>query len=249
MLSQIMVNDKPIRREKRDGQWDYAYVDLIGAVTDTKLARGYASYIKNSLLKGNEIFNHIVRHRFMVKGKNFTTNCLPEKWALKLIDAIDPIRGDDFKKQVKASPTKKAKNKTAGRNQKRIDGYRKNNKSDEWIGTRFNAMEVRKKWNVTLIKHHAGFAEQYAIITDKMYEPILNCTAKEWKKKHGLKNWRSVRDYLDASDNSLIMLSENAVIKLVEQEKAEGFDQIMAIQEKVNDLICKTKKSMDSLYD
>lgn len=106
-----------------------------------------------------------------------------------------------------------------------IEMYRKQGRSDKWIKTRLDGLQIRHQFTDTLKQHGIVKPGHYAACTDAINKPLLGGTAKEVKQQRGLTKRQPLRNELSQVELSALNLAEAIASERIEKEERQGFNQ------------------------
>ena len=226
-----LFEEKEIRsiwdKEKED--YYYSVVDVIEALTDSKIPKRYWTDLKRKLNKeGSQLYEKIVQLKMKSSkdGKNYLTDTLDTKGILRLIESVPSPKAEPFKLWLanvgseridEVFDPEKAINRA-------INYYKKRGYDDEWIKKRLTAILNRNKltdaWKETGIKENY----EYAILTNEIYKEWSGMKASDYKEYKGLRK-ESLRDNMTDIEIALTDLGEIATRELVKTHKPNGLEQ------------------------
>lgn len=245
----VEFEGKPIRRKFHNGEWWFAYKDVVDILADTKNLDDYCRDLKKRMVKeGFEWCEKIAVLKLTASdGKAYRTSCFNAENILRLIEEIPSKKAEPLKQKIAqlAYEHLKELNNPDLLGDRYIDYYLSAGYSYEWVKTRFNEKLVRKALCDFLQKHGINGSWEFASLTNKTYEPILGTTAALWRKAHDLAKNESIRDNLSIGDNALIDLSESKSREGIEKKNAQGYEEISAVYDQVNKIIADTKRKFD----
>ena len=152
-------------------EYYFSVVDVISALTDSKIPRNYWSDLKRKLLnERSELHEEIVQLKMKSQkdGKNYLTDTLDTKGICRLIESALSSKAEPFKlwlAQMGKDRIDEIFDPEIAINRV-IDYYRGRGYSDQWIETRLKGILNRKKltdvWKENGIKQNY----EYAILTN-----------------------------------------------------------------------------------
>ena len=204
----------------------FSIIDVIRVLTDSDRPRKYWSDLKKKLLQeGSQLSDKIGQLKMQAEdGKRRMTDVADTEQLFRLIQSIPSPKAEPFKQwmaQVAAQRIDQLQDPELSINQAIAD-YRRLGYSESWINQRIKAIEVRKA--LTDEWHRAGVEEgqQYASLTDIIYQQWSGFTSKEYKQYKGLKK-ENLRDNMTNVEITLNMLAEASATELSQQENPQGF--------------------------
>lgn len=249
----VEFEGKTIRRKFHNGEWWFAYKDVVSILTDTNRLDRYCTDLKKKMIsEGFEWSEKIgVLKMAAADGKSYRTSCFNAENILRLIEEIPSKKAEPLKQKIAqlAYEHLKELNNPDLLGDRYIDYYLSAGYSYEWVKTRFNEKLVRKALCDFLQKHGITQDWEFGALTNKTYEPILGTTASLWKQAHHLTKSDSIRDNLPMGDTVLIALSETKSKEAIEKKNAQGYRQISSLYDQVNEIIADTKHRFDQLLN
>ena len=206
-------------------EYFFSVVDVISALTDSKIPRNYWSDLKRKLIEeGSELHENIVQLKMKAKdGKFRETDTLDTKGILRLIESVPSSKAEPFKLWL-ASLGKERIDEVFDPEiavNRAIDYYRNKGYSDKWIEARLKGILDRKK--LTDIWKENGIKEnyEYAVLTNDIYKTWSGMKASEYKKYKNIRK-ESLRDNMTDVEVALTDLGEIATRELAKKHKPQG---------------------------
>lgn len=144
-------------------EYFFSIVDVIGALTDSKIPRNYWSDLKRKLREeGSQLHEKIVQLKLKSNkdGKRYATDTLDAEGILRLIESIPSAKAEPFKLWLASLGRERIDevfNPEIAIN-RAIDYYRNKGYSDKWIEARMKGILDRKKltdiWREKVQKTH-----------------------------------------------------------------------------------------------
>lgn len=210
-------------------EYYFSVVDVISALTDSKIPRNYWSDLKRKLLnEGSELHEKIVQLKMKSQkdGKNYLTDTLDTKGIFRLIESVPSSKAEPFKlwlAQMGKERIDEIFDPEIAIN-RAIDYYRGRGYSDQWIETRLKGILDRKKltdvWKENGIKQNY----EYAILTNEIYKSWSGMKASEYKEYKELRK-ESLRDNMTDIEVALTDLGEIATRELAKEHKPYGLKE------------------------
>ncbi len=212
--------------EKED--YFFSVVDVIGALTDSKIPKRYWSDLKIKLIEeGSEVYENIVRLKLKAQdGKMRETDVLDTKGILRLIESVPSPKAEPFKLWLASLGSERidevfdpelAINRA-------VEYYRKRGYDDRWIKARLTGIVDRFK--LTDVWRASGIMKdyEYGILTNEIYKSWSGMKASEYKELKGLRK-ESLRDNMTDIEVALTDLGEIATRELAKEHKPYGLKQ------------------------
>ena len=156
-------------------EYFFSVVDVISALTDSKIPRNYWSDLKRKLKEeGSELHEKIVQLKLKSNKdwKSYATDTLDTKGILRLIESVPSSKAEPFKlwlAQMGKERIDEVFNPEIAIN-RAIDYYRNKGYSDKWIEARLKGILDRNK--LTDVWKENGIKEGYefAVLTNEIYQ-------------------------------------------------------------------------------
>ena len=225
-----LFEDSEIRSiwDSEKEEYYFSVVDVIFALTDSKIPKRYWSDLKRKLTKeGSQLYEKIVRLKMKAKdGKMRDTDTLDTKGILRLIESIHSPKAEPFKMWLANLGSERidevfdpeiAINRS-------INYYRNKGYSDEWIEARLKGILNRNKLTDIWKKGGIKEAYEYGILTNEIYKEWSGMKASEYKEFKGIRK-ESLRDNMSEIEVALTDLGEIATRELAKEHKPYGLEQ------------------------
>ena len=226
-----LFEDKQIRSIWNSEQEDYYFsvVDVISALTDSKIPRNYWSDLKRKLKEeGSQLHENIVQLKMKSNkdGKNYLTDTLDTKGILRLIESVPSPKAEPFKIWL-ASLGKERIDEVYDPEiaiNRAISYYRNKDYSDEWIKARLSGIVDRFK--LTDIWKEGGIDKpiEYALLANEIYKSWSGMKASEYKEYKGLRK-ESLRDNMTDIELVLTTLGEITTRDIAKEEHPQGLKE------------------------
>ena len=206
-------------------EYFFSIVDIISALTDSKIPRNYWSDLKRKLKEeGSQLHENIVQLKMIAKdGKLRETDALDTKGILRLIETVPSSKAEPFKLWL-AQVGKERIDEVFDPEiaiKRAIDYYRNRGYSDKWIEARLKGILDRNKltdvWKENGIK--AGY--EFAVLTNEIYQAWSGMKATEYKKYKNIRK-ESLRDNMSDVEVALTELGEIATRELAKKHRPQG---------------------------
>ena len=210
----------------------FSIVDVIQALTGSVDASAYWRKLKQRLRdEGNETVTNCHGLKMLAAdGKRRMTDVADTEQLFRLIQSIPSPKAEPFKQwmaQVAAQRIDQLQDPELSINQAIAD-YRRLGYSEAWINQRIKSIEVRKALTDEWQRAGVEEGQQYASLTDIIYQQWSGFTSKEYKQYKGLKK-ENLRDNMTNVEITLNMLAEASATELSQQENPQGFSESAGI--------------------
>ena len=210
-------------------EYYFSVVDVIGALTDSKIPKRYWTDLKRKLeSEGSQLYENIVQLKMksLKDGKFYSTDVLETKGIFRLIESIPSPKAEPFKLWLANLGSERidevfdpeiAVNRA-------VEYYRKKGYNDEWIKARISGIVDRFK--LTDVWKESGITKplEYALLTNEIYKGWSNMTAVEYKKFKGLRK-ESLRDNMTDIEVALTNIGEIATRDIAREEHPKGLKE------------------------
>ena len=208
----------------------FSIVDVISVLTDSVDATAYWRKLKQRLnAEGNEtVTNCHALKMTAADGKQRPTDVADTEQLLRLIQSVPSKKAEPFKlwlarvgqERLSQLQDPELSIQQAMRDYKRL-GY-----SDNWINQRLKSIEIRKDLTDQWDKHGVQEGQEYATLTDIIYQAWSGQTARSYKKLKGLKK-ENLRDNMTNEELVLNMLAELSATSITKARNPETLDENM----------------------
>ena len=225
-----IFNQSKIRTVWDDEQekWYFSVVDVIAVLTESANPQVYWRVLKNRLAKeGNETVTNCNALKLTAPdGKQRLTDVADTEQILRLIQSIPSKKAEPFKlwlarvgqERLNQLQDPERSIQQALRDYKRL-GY-----SDNWINQRLKSIEIRKDLTDQWDQHGVQEGQEYATLTDIIYQQWAGKTAREYKKYKGLKK-ENLRDNMTNEELVLNMLAELSATSISKSENPTTLEE------------------------
>ena len=210
----------------------FSIVDVIKVLTESVDATAYWRKLKQRLkAEGNETVTNCHALKLTAPdGKQRLTDVADTEQLLRLIQSIPSKKAEPFKlwlarvgqERLNQLQDPELSIQQAMRDYKRL-GY-----SDNWINQRLKSIEIRKDLTDQWDLHGVQEGQEYATLTDIIYQAWSGHTARSYKKLKGLKK-ENLRDNMTNEELVLNMLAELSATSITRSENPSTLEQNMDV--------------------
>ena len=210
----------------------FSIVDVIQVLTDSAIPRRYWSDLKRKLeAEGSEVYEKIVQLKLTAPdGKQRLTDVADTEQLLRIIQSVPSKKAEPFKlwlakvgqERLNQLQDPELSIQQAMRDYKRL-GY-----SDNWINQRLKSIEIRKDLTDQWDRHGVQEGQEYATLTDIIYQAWAGQTARSYKKLKGLKK-ENLRDNMTNEELVLNMLAELSATSITRSENPTTLKENMDV--------------------
>ncbi|HEY5570728.1 MAG TPA: Bro-N domain-containing protein [Bacteroidales bacterium] len=232
-----LFEQKQVRTFWDDEQekWYFSIVDVMGVLTDSPNPQVYWRVLKKRLIaEGNETVTKCNGLRMRaVDGKMRLTDVADTEQLFRLIQSIPSPKAEPFKQwmaNVASERLDQMQDPELSIEQAMMD-YKRLGYSDNWINQRLKSIEIRKDLTDEWKKRGLKEGQQFATLTDIIYQTWADKTAKEYKQFKGLKK-ENLRDNMTNKELVLNMLAELSTKEISESTNPETFNEHRDVAQK-----------------
>ena len=209
-------------------KWFFSIIDVIAVLTESENPRKYWSVLKTRLKnEGSELATNCSQLKLQAAdGKRYLTDVADTEQILRLIQSIPSKKAEPFKlwlarvgqERLNQLQDPELSIQQALRDYKRL-GY-----SDNWINQRLKSIEIRKDLTDEWDQHGVQEGQEYATLTDIIYQAWSGKTARQYKKFKGLKK-ENLRDNMTNEELVLNMLAELSATSITKARDPKTLDE------------------------
>lgn len=220
-----------IRRilDEETGEWWYAVVDVIEALTDSQKARDYWYRMKKRVAESEGVELSTVCRQFKLKAANdrfYNTDCADTEGMFRIIQSIPSPKAEPFKRwlaEVGAERLEEIENPELAVERLRqiyqVKGY-----SDDWIERRLQSIVIRNELTDEWQHRNVKEGREMAILTAEIAKATFGMTPSEHKKLKQLKR-ENLRDHMTGLELAFTILGEAVTNEITRQDDARGFNE------------------------
>jgi hypothetical protein len=228
-LVQLQFEGYKIRRvlDEATGEWWYAVVDVIEALTDSTKPRNYWYDLKRREKAKSGVELSEICRQFKLKATNnrfYETDCANTEGMLRIIQSIPSPKAEPFKRwlaEVGAERLEEIENPELAAERLRqiykVKGY-----SDDWIERRLQSIVTRNELTDEWQSRGVEVGREVAILTDEIAKATFGLTPAEHKKLKQIKR-ENLRDHMTGLELAFTILGEAATTEITRREDAQGF--------------------------
>lgn len=221
-----LFQKKEIRKQLYGGEWWFAVVDVVAALTDSADAGAYWRKLKQRLVAegSDQTVTNCHGLKFATRdGKKRTIDSLNTEGVFRLIQSIPSKKAEPFKRwlaRVGYERVQEIENPELA--QKRMKTlYRLKGYEEEWIERRAQGMEVRHALTEEWQKRGIDDKRDYAILTSEISKAAFGITPSQHKKLKGIER-ENLRDHMSILELLFTQLGEAATTEIAKVEDVRG---------------------------
>lgn len=209
-------------------KWFFSIIDVIAVLTESENPRKYWSVLKTRLKnEGSELATNCSQLKLQAAdGKRYLTDVADTEQVLRLIQSIPSKKAEPFKRwlaKVGAERLNQLQDPELSIQQALRD-YKRLGYSDNWINQRLKSIEIRKDLTDEWDQHGVQEGQEYATLTDIIYQAWSGKTARQYKKFKGLKK-ENLRDNMTNEELVLNMLAELSATSITRARDPKTLDE------------------------
>ena len=214
--------------DEEQEKWYFSIVDVVSILTESADGRKYWNKLKQRLKEeGNETVTNCHQLKLSATdGKMRLTDVADTEQLFRLIQSIPSPKAEPFKQwmaNVASERLDQMQDPELSIEQAMLD-YKRLGYSDNWINQRLKSIEIRKDLTDEWKKRGLKEGQQFATLTDIIYQTWADKTAKEYKQFKGLKK-ENLRDNMTNKELVLNMLAELSTKEISEATDPESFNE------------------------
>jgi len=214
--------------DEEQEEWYFSIVDVVSILTESADGRKYWNKLKQRIKEeGNETVTNC--HQLKLRatdGKMRLTDVADTEQLFRLIQSIPSPKAEPFKQwmaNVASERLDQMQDPELSIEQAMLD-YKRLGYSDNWINQRLKSIEIRKDLTDEWKKRGLLEGQQFATLTDIIYQTWADKTAKEYKQFKGLKK-ENLRDNMTNKELVLNMLAELSTKEISEATDPDSFNE------------------------
>lgn len=223
--SLALFEDKQIRKVFHEGQWWFAVVDVVAAVTETA---NVTEYVKKMRLRDPELAKgwgqFVTPLSIETAGGKQRLNCASTEGILRIIQSISSPRAEPFKRWLaKVGYERVQEIDDPELASKRVrETYRAKGYSEAWIEKRLRGIQVREELTGEWKQRGVQEGKEYSILTAEISKATFGLTPAQYKERKGL-NRENLRDHMTDLELIFSMLGEASTTEIARNTDAQGF--------------------------
>lgn len=244
----ILFENNHIRRQLYNGEWNYAVVDIIEILTESKDPNTYWRVMKKRLLdEGNESVTNCNELKIPSKkdGKHYFTDCANRETIFRLIQSIPSPNAEPFKlwfARLAEERIQEVIDPSLAIERARKT-YLKKGYDEEWTNTRIKGIGARNdltnEW-----KNRGAETKDYAILTDEISKGTFGITTQEHKDLKGIEK-QNLRDNMSAMELALMTLAEVTTTEIHKTNNSYGLLKLKKDAKDGGEIASITRKNIE----
>lgn len=251
-LVHLQFEQHHIRRifDEATGEWWYAVVDVIEALTDSQKPRDYWYRMKKRVAENEGTELSTICRQFKLKASNnrfYDTECANTEGMLRIIQSIPSAKAEPFKRWLAEVGTERLEEldnpELAAERLRQI--YRVKGYSDDWIERRLQSIVIRNELTDEWQNRGIAAGKEVAILTAEIAKATFGLTPSEHKKLKALKR-ENLRDHMTGLELAFTILGEAATTEITRQENAQGFNQNQSAARKGGQIAGNARRELEA---
>lgn len=225
-----LFEDKLVRSvwDSEEEKWYFPIVDIVAILTESSNPATYWRVLKKRLKdEGNESVTNCNALKFATKdGKKRLLDVGDTEQIFRIIQSIPSKKAEPFKQWLAKTGAERIDQMADPELSIRqaLKDYKKLGYSDHWINQRLKSIEVRKDLTDEWEAHGVKRGQEFATLTDIIYQTWADRTAKEYKEYKGLKK-ENLRDNMTNEELVLNMLAELSATSITKSRNPKNLKE------------------------
>ncbi len=249
-----LFEEKKVRTvwDDKEEKWYFSIVDVVAVLTESKdylTARKYWNKLKQRLKEeGNETVTNCHQLKMhAADGKMRLTDVADTEQLFRLIQSIPSPKAEPFKlwmAEVARQRLDQLQDPELSIHQA-LEDYRRLGYSDNWINQRLKSIEIRKDLTDQWKSHEVKEGQEFATLTDIIYNSWVGLSAKEYKQLKGLKK-ENLRDNMTNEELVLNMLAELSTTSITKVKNPQGLAENSKCAAEGGNVAAVARKELES---
>jgi len=225
----VVFKNKEIRRVLHDGEWQFAVVDVVAALTDSDKPRDYWYRMKKREVASSGFELSTLCRQLKLEstdGKKYQTEMANTEGLFRIIQSIPSPKAEPFKRWLAKVGYERVQEiedpELASKRTKAL--YRAKGYSEAWIEKRVRGIAVRAELTDEWKNRGVNGEPEYAILTSEISKAAFGLTPSEYKNLKGLER-ENLRDHMTDLELIFSMLGEAATTEIARKQDAQGFGE------------------------
>lgn len=246
----VLFENSKIRRKEYNGEWNYAIVDIIEILTESKNPNTYWRVMKKRLLdEGNESVTNCNELKMPSKkdGKNYKTDCANRETIFRIIQSIPSPNAEPFKLWF-ARLAEERILETIDPSlaiERARQTYLKKGYSEEWINARIKGIPARNELTSEWQLRGVSNSKDFAILTDQISFGTFGITTGQHKDIKKLEKKQNLRDNMSPMELALMTLAEVTTTELHRTNDSQGMNELMVDAHDGGEIASITRKNIE----
>lgn len=219
-----------IRRhfDEKTETWYFSVVDIVAALTDSANPTDYLKKVrKRDMELGSYLGTYCPQIEMATEsGKKRKTLAGNVENIFRIIQSIPSSKAEPIKlwlAKVGYERMREMADPEQALNRSR-EYWRKQGRSEKWIGQRMTGQETRNKLTDYWSEHGVRQGDEFAILTNIIHEEWSDLSVKEHKNLKGLKT-QNLRDHMSEEELIFTALAELSTRRIAETDGTRGVEE------------------------
>lgn len=211
--------------EEKTGEWYFALVDIVAALTDSANATDYLKKIRR---RDEELHLYLGTNCPQVEmqtesGKKRKTLAGNAQQVFRLIQSIPSPKAEPFKQWLARVGYERMKEIADPEQsiERARDNWQKLGRSEKWIQQRMTGQETRNKLTDYWKENGVERPDEFALLTNVIHQEWTGLTVKGHKHLKGLRS-QNLRDHMTEAELIFTALAELSTRQIAETDEAIG---------------------------
>lgn len=223
----VVFKGKQIRRVLHGGEWFFAVVDIVAALTDSPNPTDYLKKMRTRDEALSEGWGQIVTPlEIATPGGKQRLNCANAEGLFRIIQSIPSPKAEPFKRwlaKVGYERVQEIENPELASKRARAL-YKAKGYPEAWIEKRMRSIAIREELTDEWKNRGVEEDREYAILTAEISKAAFGLSPAEYSKLKGLKR-QNLRDHMNDLELIFSMLGEASTTEITRNRDAQGFDE------------------------
>lgn len=223
-----LFEDKLVRSvwDEEAEKWWFSVVDVIGILTESEKPRDYWYRMKKRCSEEEKVELSTICRQLKLEssdGKKYNSEVADVEGILRIIQSIPSKKAEPFKQWLAKTGAERLEQMVDPEKsvEQALKDYKRLGYSDNWINQRLKSIEIRKDLTDQWEAHGVKEGQEYATLTDIIYQTWAGKTTKEYKQLKGLKK-ENLRDNMTNEELVLNMLAELSTTSITKARAPQG---------------------------
>jgi DNA-damage-inducible protein D len=238
---------KNIRTVEQNGELWFSVTDIIAVLTESVAPNKYWSALKKREPQLSTICRGL-KFQSVSDNKFYKTDCANTEGVLRIVQSVPSPKAEPFKLWLAGlgrQAIEEANDPELGFERLRAL-YQTRGYSDEWIGYRLKAVEIRRELTEEWKKRGITEGVEYAQLTASIAKETFGLTPSEHAELKGLQK-ENLRDHMTNLELIFTALSEESTRAIAEADDAQGFHENQEAALKGGNFAGNARKNLEKI--
>jgi DNA-damage-inducible protein D len=248
----VLFDGRPIRKTLHDGEWWFAMVDVVAALTDSTNPSGYLRDMRRrdpslaEAFEGGGQFAPPLLLELATAGGRQKIQCWNTVGIFRLIQSIPSPKAEPFKRwlaRVGKERLDEIENPELSMARMR-ELYERKGYPNDWIDKRLRGIAVRQDLTEEWRNRGASTTVEYAILTNEIMQGTFDLKVDDYKQLKSLER-ENLRDHMTDMELILTMLAEATTTKLHRDRDSLGMPPLQRDAKDGGAVAGRTRKDIE----